>query len=267
MADKDEAPRSGGSVQLATVLAGIAALMSGVAAATAWHAARSPATAVVAAGPDRAEADAGSSCDQEMRGRARELFEAGRYDEAIQVLSALGPDDPDVQRLRARAAEETRARILWEEACREESGSGLRTTLCRRIDEDSSYHLRTCCAEPPRGGPAERPDTSGDAGAEGPDGDWFSAGSPANAEEPPEPPPLGERRPAAEALAEAQECVITNDQACCIRALANAERTSRVVNLLINCYHRAGRTDAACRLARRYPRSPNARQFREARCR
>ncbi len=87
---------------------------------------------------------------------------------------------------------------------------------------------------------------------------------------PPPPPPTGKvtgRRPAEEALVEARGCVLRNDQACCIRALSGAERTTQVVNLLVDCYARAGRIDQACRLAEQYPRCVACRQFFEARCR
>lgn len=85
---------------------------------------------------------------------------------------------------------------------------------------------------------------------------------------PPPPPPVKSgRRPAEEALSEARQCVLRNDQACCIRALSTAERTTQVVSLLIDCYSRAGRVDQACRLAEQYPRCGACRQFFETRCR
>jgi pSer/pThr/pTyr-binding forkhead associated (FHA) protein len=85
---------------------------------------------------------------------------------------------------------------------------------------------------------------------------------------PPRPPPptKSEQVPAAEALMEARGCVLRNDQQCCIKALQGAQRTEQVVTLLMSCYQKAGRLDAACSLARRYPRCGQCQQFAQQRC-
>lgn len=88
---------------------------------------------------------------------------------------------------------------------------------------------------------------------------------------PPTPTPTptkATRVPADQAMAEARACLTRgNDQRCCIRALQGAEQTTQVVTLLISCYEGAGRIDAACALARRYPRCRPCQAFAETRCR
>jgi pSer/pThr/pTyr-binding forkhead associated (FHA) protein len=71
----------------------------------------------------------------------------------------------------------------------------------------------------------------------------------------------------AQALDEARAAVIRGDQGACIRALAKAPRTERVVRTLISCYQHSHNLSAACSLARRYERYAHARQFAQARCR
>lgn len=68
------------------------------------------------------------------------------------------------------------------------------------------------------------------------------------------------------ALGEARECVVQNDQDCCLRALRGVKRTRRVVQILLSCYHQSGRRDAACELAKHHPNIRRARSYSVSSC-
>jgi hypothetical protein len=68
------------------------------------------------------------------------------------------------------------------------------------------------------------------------------------------------------ALAEARECVVENDQDCCLRSLRGVKRTRRVVQILLSCYHQSGRRDAACELAKHHPDIRRARHYSLSSC-
>ena len=103
--------------------------------------------------------------------------------------------------------------------------------------QDMSSHTLAACAEPPR--PTKAVATA--------------------------PPP--QKRPAAEALADARSRARARDYRGCIQALRNAEKSPHVIVMNIRCHDRAVGRTKACELARRCPSIRRCQRFVHRQCR
>lgn len=85
---------------------------------------------------------------EEVKARARDLMEQNEFEAVMGVLASLGPSsDPEVSRLRSKAALEQESRQLWNTACQEAEEADVTGVYltCKRIKGESRFYHLGCC--------------------------------------------------------------------------------------------------------------------------